>query len=88
LIGCNRFEQFVARRFDVLPTGEVWPSDSIIIMGDLEKLREQREAFVLQVDSGLTVEQIASITGTTFETAKSRLRYARDRLKELLREHA
>jgi RNA polymerase sigma-70 factor (ECF subfamily) len=49
---------------------------------------EQREAFVLQVDSGLTVEQIASITGTSFETAKSRLRYARDRLKDLLREHA
>ncbi len=49
---------------------------------------EQREAFVLQVDAGLTVEQIASVTGTTFETAKSRLRYARDRLKDLLREHA
>jgi RNA polymerase sigma-70 factor (ECF subfamily) len=50
--------------------------------------REQREAFVLQVDAGLSVEQIASVTGTTFETAKSRLRYARDRLKDLLREHA
>lgn len=50
--------------------------------------REQREAFVLQVDSGLSVEEIATVTGTTFETAKSRLRYARDRLRTLLREHA
>lgn len=60
-----------------------------LILAALDRLpREQREAFVLQVDSGLTVEQIASITGTSFETAKSRLRYARERLKELLREHA
>lgn len=59
------------------------------ILAALDRLpREQREAFVLQADSGLTVEQIASVTGTSFETAKSRLRYARDRLKQLLREHA
>jgi RNA polymerase sigma factor (sigma-70 family) len=49
---------------------------------------EQREAFVMQADAGLSVEDIASITGTTFETAKSRLRYARDKLKALLRDHA
>lgn len=49
---------------------------------------EQREAFVLQADAGLSVEDIATITGTTFETAKSRLRYARDKLKALLRDHA
>jgi RNA polymerase sigma-70 factor (ECF subfamily) len=49
---------------------------------------EQREAFVLQADSDLSVEDIALVTGTTFETAKSRLRYARDKLKALLREHA
>jgi len=60
-----------------------------LILVALDRLpREQREAFVLQVDSGLSVEQIATVTGTTFETAKSRLRYARDRLKDLLREHA
>jgi RNA polymerase sigma factor (sigma-70 family) len=59
------------------------------ILAALDQLpREQREAFVLQVDAGLTVEQIASITGTSFETTKSRLRYARDRLRDLLREHA
>jgi RNA polymerase sigma factor (sigma-70 family) len=49
---------------------------------------EQREAFVLQTEAELSVEDIARVTGTTFETAKSRLRYARDRLKALLRDHA
>jgi len=49
---------------------------------------DQREAFVLQADAGLTVEEIATITGTGFETAKSRLRYARERLKRLLRAYA
>lgn len=49
---------------------------------------EQREAFVLQAESGMSVEQIASVTGTSFETAKSRLRYARDKLKALLRDYA
>ncbi|MEO6081260.1 MAG: sigma-70 family RNA polymerase sigma factor [Steroidobacteraceae bacterium] len=50
--------------------------------------QEQREAFVLQAEADCSVEDIAHITGTTFETAKSRLRYARDKLKALLRDHA
>ena len=49
---------------------------------------EQREAFVLQAEGELSVEEIAGVTGTTFETAKSRLRYARDKLKALLRDYA
>ncbi len=49
---------------------------------------EQREAFVLQAEGDLSVEDIARVTGTTFETAKSRLRYARDKLKALLRDYA
>jgi RNA polymerase sigma factor (sigma-70 family) len=49
---------------------------------------EQREAFVLQAETDMSVEEIASVTGTSFETAKSRLRYARDKLKSLLREYA
>ena len=48
----------------------------------------QREAFVLQADCGLGLEEIATITGTSFETTKSRLRYARDKLKTLLRDYA
>jgi RNA polymerase sigma factor (sigma-70 family) len=59
------------------------------ILAALERLpREQREAFVLQAEADLSVEDIARITGTTFETAKSRLRYARDKLKVLLRDYA
>jgi RNA polymerase sigma factor (sigma-70 family) len=49
---------------------------------------EQREAFVLQAEGDLSVEDIARVTGTTFETAKSRLRYARDKLKALLKDYA
>ncbi|MET0280204.1 MAG: sigma-70 family RNA polymerase sigma factor [Steroidobacteraceae bacterium] len=59
------------------------------ILAALAKLPpQQREAFVLQAEAGLSVADIAGITGTTFETAKSRLRYARDKLKALLRDHA
>jgi len=55
----------------------------------LEKLPgEQREAFLLQVEGDLSVEEIAAITESSFETAKSRLRYARAKLRELLQEHA
>lgn len=49
---------------------------------------EQREAFLLQAEGGLSVEEIATATGTGFETAKSRLRYARDRLKLMLQDYA
>lgn len=49
---------------------------------------EQRAAFLLQVEGEMTVEAIAAATGTSFETAKSRLRYARNKLKQLLREYA
>ena len=49
---------------------------------------DQREAFLLQVEGDLSVEEIAAITGSSFETTKSRLRYARAKLRELLKEHA
>ncbi|MES2912184.1 MAG: sigma-70 family RNA polymerase sigma factor [Pseudomonadota bacterium] len=48
----------------------------------------QREAFLLQAEAGMSVEEIAATTGTSFETAKSRLRYARSSLKQSLREFA
>jgi RNA polymerase sigma factor (sigma-70 family) len=50
--------------------------------------REQREAFLLQVEGGLQIEEIARITGSSFETTKSRLRYARTKLRQMLREYA
>ncbi|MFI4889730.1 MAG: sigma-70 family RNA polymerase sigma factor [Steroidobacterales bacterium] len=50
--------------------------------------REQRDAFLLHVEGDLPVEEIAAITASSFETTKSRLRYARTKLRELLREYA
>jgi RNA polymerase sigma factor (sigma-70 family) len=49
---------------------------------------EQRSAFLLQAEGELSVEEIASATGTSFETVKSRLRYARAKLRQLLWEYA
>ena len=49
---------------------------------------EQREAFLLQAEGGMRVEEIAMTTGVNFETAKSRLRYARNSLRQLLQEYA
>jgi RNA polymerase sigma-70 factor (ECF subfamily) len=55
----------------------------------LEQLpAEQREAFLLQAEAELPVEEIAGIMGSSFETTKSRLRYARAKLRELLQEYA
>lgn len=44
----------------------------------------QREAFLLREETGLSVEQIAEVTGVNPETAKSRLRYAVARLRHAL----
>jgi RNA polymerase sigma-70 factor (ECF subfamily) len=41
----------------------------------------QREAFVLQQEGDLSVEEIAAATGVNRETAKSRLRYAMAKLR-------
>ena len=53
----------------VLPAGDALPA-------------EQREAFVLQQEGGLSIEEIAETTGVTRETAKSRLRYALAKLRQ------
>jgi RNA polymerase sigma-70 factor (ECF subfamily) len=42
---------------------------------------EQRDAFLLYEESGLTLEEIGAITGVSMETAKSRLRYALAKLR-------
>jgi RNA polymerase sigma factor (sigma-70 family) len=48
----------------------------------------QKEAFLLQAEGEMSVEDIAQATGTSFETAKSRLRYARHALREGLQAFA
>ena len=42
---------------------------------------EQRDAFLLYEESGLTLDEIGAITGVSMETAKSRLRYALAKLR-------
>jgi RNA polymerase sigma-70 factor (ECF subfamily) len=46
--------------------------------------QEQREAFLLHEETGLTIEEIARVTDVGLETAKSRLRYAYRKLKKSL----
>ena len=45
---------------------------------------EQREVVLLRLESGLGIGAIAEICGIGTETAKSRLRYAVDKLKSRL----
>lgn len=42
---------------------------------------EQRDAFLLHEEAGLSVDEIGMVTGTNRETAKSRLRYAVNKLR-------
>jgi RNA polymerase sigma-70 factor (ECF subfamily) len=49
---------------------------------------EQRDAFLLHEEGGLTVDQIATVTGCNRETAKSRLRYAVNKLRVAIDEPA
>jgi len=45
---------------------------------------EQRTALLLKLETGLKMEEIAKVTGTSIETVKSRLRYAVGKLKRSL----
>lgn len=45
---------------------------------------DQREVLLLRLEQELSLEEIASITGTGRETVKSRLRYAMDKLRTRL----
>ncbi|MFO1311006.1 MAG: RNA polymerase sigma factor [Burkholderiales bacterium] len=45
---------------------------------------EQRNAFLLQYEGGLSLAEIAEITGVGTETVKSRLRYATSKLRSTL----
>lgn len=56
------------------------------LMNALQQLPpDQREAFLLQQEAGLTLEHIAQRTNVGRETVKSRLRYAVNKLRTQLR---
>jgi RNA polymerase sigma-70 factor (ECF subfamily) len=46
---------------------------------------EQREAVVMRIWSGMTVEEVATATDVPLHTAASRYRYALEKLRERLR---
>jgi RNA polymerase sigma-70 factor (ECF subfamily) len=55
------------------------------LLGEVAVLpMEQRDAFLLKEESGLSLEQIAAMLNVGRETIKSRLRYAMKRLREAL----
>jgi RNA polymerase sigma-70 factor (ECF subfamily) len=47
---------------------------------------DQRTAVLLRLEQELSLEEIAVVTGVGRETVKSRLRYAMNRLREVLPE--
>src|SRR5262249_59888737 len=52
--------------------------DAAVLFAAIERLPlEQRQAFLLHAEGELTLEEIARVTRTNFETGKSRSRYAR-----------
>ena len=55
-------------------------SDLLKLIGELPA--PQREAFLLQQESGMSLEEVAAATGVSRETVKSRLRYATARLRQ------
>lgn len=46
--------------------------------------REQMDAFLLKMEGGLDIDQIAHTMGVARETAKSRVRYAMEKLRTML----
>jgi len=75
-----------------LPASDI-PADALVdrkraaarLLAALAELPEvQREAFLLQQEGDLSVEEIGAATGVSRETAKSRLRYALVKLREEL----
>jgi RNA polymerase sigma factor (sigma-70 family) len=74
---------------EMLPAADI-PADAFIdrkraaerLLAALAELPEvQREAFLLQQEGDLSVEEIGAATGVSRETAKSRLRYAVAKLR-------
>lgn len=47
---------------------------------------EQRQVFLLKEEAGLSLDEIAQLTGQSFETVKSRLRYAVKKLRQAIAE--
>ncbi len=77
---------------ELVPDPDPTPFDNLVTRELAERLAaavealplEQRGAFLMSANGGLSLEEIARATGVAMETAKSRLRYARARLRAAL----
>ncbi len=59
-----------------------------LLQAIVELPNDQREAFLLREEAGLSLEEIADTCGINFETAKSRLRYAVNKLRDKIGDDA
>ncbi|MEM7364491.1 MAG: sigma-70 family RNA polymerase sigma factor [Pseudomonadota bacterium] len=69
---------------DVTPEGDVVNEEMHALLATMVMALpcEQRQALYLREQEGFSVQELADIQGVSFETAKSRLRYAYRRLRE------
>jgi RNA polymerase sigma-70 factor (ECF subfamily) len=66
--------------------GETYPEERIALERALQQLPpDQREVVHLHVYEGLTLQEVADVTGVSINTVASRYRYALDKLREALR---
>ena len=87
--GPSLIEQLAADHRTEPPERAQSQQHAAAVLAAIEQLPpEQRQAFLLHAEGELTLEEIARVTSTNFETAKSRLRYARSKLRQLLQEYA
>lgn len=94
-VAVTSFEDEDSEPLEALPDERQRPADDALgarrqagrLLELIAELPEaQREAFLLQQEGDMSVEEIAQATGVTRETAKSRLRYAMNRLRQGMRE--
>lgn len=84
------------RREAELPERELWfthptadPAEVLSLQHALRELRdEEREAVVLRIWNGMTLQEIADVTETPLNTVASRYRYALEKLRARLLEPA
>ena len=84
---CDSLEERIPADVGVQP--EIMVERKRLIVNLVEQIAAlpalQREAFLLREEAGLSLEEIAGVTGVSPETAKSRLRYAVAKLRDGLR---
>ena len=72
------------KRWKETSTHSIGCAGASALQARLDALREQREAFLLQQEAGLSLADIAEQERVGRETIKSRLRYAVGKLRGML----